>query len=187
MPCTSRRELACLVAFLCALSIAPLSDVDYSDLLTFTEVTTSGVTQEPSPQSQAAPSVYTPTLDEAEGTPRGSMRATLKRLGLAAEAIADDEQSLREALLAALNAAKTSMLRGLLFERGSSCAGCVERSEYVRAVMASLSRPLVGRHALPLFVYDAPLFPHTTIGLRLFEPRYKLLCRKALKADRYPV
>ena len=33
----------------------------------------------------------------------------------------------------------------------------------------------MGRHALPLFLYYAPLFPHTEMGLHLFEPLYKLL------------
>ena len=36
-----------------------------------------------------------------------------------------------------------------------------------------------------LFLYDQPLFPHSQTGLTLYEPRYKLLCRKALKLDRY--
>ena len=76
------------------------------------------------------------------------------------------------------------LLRGLLFERGGACAGCTERSEFVRAVLTSTQLPLVGRHALPLFLYDAPLLPHTQMKLHLFEPRYKLLCRKSLKAER---
>ena len=54
----------------------------------------------------------------------------------------------------------------------------------MQAVLASLQGPLVGRHALPLFLYNVPLFPHVQMQLHLFEPRYKLLCRKALKADR---
>lgn len=108
------------------------------------------------------------------------MRATLRRLSAH---VPDDENSLRLALAAALRTARTPLLRGLLFERGGSCAGCSERAEYVQAVVASLSSPLIGRHALPLFLYNQPLFPHTLTGLNLFEPRYKLLCRKALKAD----
>lgn len=76
------------------------------------------------------------------------------------------------------------LVRGLLAERGGTCVGCTERLDFVRAVLASLNQPLVARHALPLFQYDSPLFPHTQVSLHLFEPRYKLLCRKALKADR---
>lgn len=125
-------------------------------------------------------------MEPSEGsveTPRGSMRATLKRLGASLPKAAEDERSLREALDRALRAARMPLLRGLLFERGGRCNGCAERSEFESAVVASLRSPLVGRHALPLFLYDQPLFPHTQIGLHLYEPRYKLLCRKALKAD----
>jgi len=95
----------------------------------------------------------------------------------------DDEDALREAVDRALRAAPVKLLRGLLFERGGSCTGCSERAEFEAAVVKSLANPLVGRHALPLFVYDRPLFPMTTSGLNLYEPRYKLLCRKVLKAD----
>ena len=115
--------------------------------------------------------------------PRGSLRATLKRIGAALPA-ADDAESLRIALREALGKEKMSQLRGLLFERGARCVGCSERHEFVDAVMGSLRQPLVGRHALPLFLYDAPLMPHTEMGLHLFEPRYKLLCRRALKTER---
>jgi hypothetical protein len=117
-------------------------------------------------------------------TPRGSLRATLRRLGAPAPADDDDDDALRSAVTRALRAAKMPLLRGLLFERGGSCAGCNERAEFVQAVLDSLSRPLVARHALPLFLYDAPLLPHTTTPWHLFEPRYKLLCRKALKSER---
>lgn len=115
-----------------------------------------------------------------EALPRGSMRATLKRLAVKLPA---EDEDLRSALLAALQKAKMPLLRGLLFERGGKCMGCSERSEFVQAVVASLKSPLVGRHALPLFLYNAPLFPYSQMGLHLYEPRYKLLCRKALKAD----
>ena len=118
----------------------------------------------------------------ATEVPRGSMRAALKRLGVR---LPRDEQSLRAALLGALQKARMPLLRGLLFERGGKCVGCSERQEFIQAVLASLRLPLVGRHALPLFLYDQPLFPHSQTGLTLYEPRYKLLCRKALKADRY--
>lgn len=121
---------------------------------------------------------------EGSETPRGSMRAALKRLGASLPKATEDERSLREALDRALRVARMPLLRGLLFERGGRCNGCAERSEFESAVVASLRNPLVGRHALPLFLYDAPLFPHTQMGLHLYEPRYRLLCRKALKADR---
>ena len=115
--------------------------------------------------------------------PRGSLRATLKRIGVAPPA-ADDEQSLHDFLREALGKERMTLLRGLLFERGGRCAGCLERQEFVDAVMTSLRRPLEGRHALPLFLFDMPLFPHTEVHLNLYEPRYKLLCRKALKEER---
>ena len=118
-------------------------------------------------------------------TPRGSMRATLRRLGVASMDNTDDEQAMREALLKALSTASIRVLRGLLFERGWRCPGCNEKTQFVQAVVESLVQPLVARHALPLFLYDSPLFPQTSSHLHLFEPRYKLLCRKALKADRY--
>ena len=128
-----------------------------------------------------------PTMGQEEESgdelPRGSLRATLRRLSVRLPA-SDDAQSLRDALDAALRTAKMPLLRGLLLERGGSCVGCSERHEFVRAVYASLRKPLVGRHALPLFLYNTPLFPHSSMGLNLFEPRYKLLCRKVLKADR---
>ena len=95
----------------------------------------------------------------------------------------DNEAALRAALDAELSRVPVKTLRGLLFERGGSCTGCSERAEFEAAVVKSLANPLVGRHALPLFVYDRPLFPMTTSGLNLYEPRYKLLCRKVLKAD----
>lgn len=122
--------------------------------------------------------------DDAQSeTPRGSLRATLKRLGVQMPKT-DDEVALRTALSAALSTARMPLLRGLLFERGGVCTGCTERPEYVAAVLSSLRRPLEARHALPLFLYDAPLLPHTSMKLHLYEPRYKLLCRKALKAER---
>lgn len=122
-----------------------------------------------------------------ELTPRGSMRATLMRIGAKVEPEADDEASLRGALRLALldsERVKMPLLRGVLFERGGTCKGCIERTEYVEAIFSSLHKPLVGRHGLPLFLYDAPLFPHTLMGLNLYEPRYKLLCRRALKVER---
>ena len=146
-------------------------------------------TAEAPPASQAAERDGAETDNGAESTegsaetPRGSMRATLKRLGVSLPKASEDERSLREALDRALRAARMPMLRGLLFERGGRCNGCAERSEFESAVVASLRSPLVGRHALPLFLYDQPLFPHTQMGLHLYEPRYKLLCRKALKAE----
>ena len=115
--------------------------------------------------------------------PRGSMKATLKRLGAQLPPGTDNEAALRAALDAELSRVPVKTLRGLLFERGGSCTGCSERAEFEAAVVKSLANPLVGRHALPLFVYDRPLFPMTTSGLNLYEPRYKLLCRKVLKAD----
>lgn len=176
------------------IAAAPMRRADPGDLI-FTEVTPSSsdaanveatvdafgdaASQEP-PASNSAPRkpVFKVTL------PRGSMRATLKRLGLALPPD-DDEVATRGALLGALQTVKMPLLRGLLFERGGRCAGCTERSEFMEAVLKGLDQPLVARHALPLFIYDAPLYPLTSTGLHLFEPRYKLLCRKALKADRY--
>ena len=132
-------------------------------------------------QPPAAPAA--PPEEDAEGeTPRGSMRATLRRLG-ARLPRTDSDQALRDALDVALGKARVSLLRGLLLERGGVCTGCTERHEFVAAVLSSLRKPLVARHALPLFLYDTPLFPLTQTGLNLYEPRYKLLCRKALKAD----
>ena len=55
--------------------------------------------------------------------------------------------------------------------------------EFVQAVLESLRKPLLGRHALPLFLNDRALFPHSQMRITLYEPRYKLLCRKVLKAD----
>ena len=65
------------------------------------------------------------------------MRATLRRMGMRLPA-ADDEAALRAALLAALQAAKIKLVRGLLFERGGTCIGCTERPEFVAAVLGSL-------------------------------------------------
>ena len=135
--------------------------------------------------------VHEPSQSESTGAadmptepPRGSLRATFKRIG-AAVPEAEDEKILHDALRDALGrVSKTSLLRGLLFERGGRCPGCTERHEFVDAVLSNLWRPLVGRHSLPLFLYDSPLMPHTEMGLHLYEPRYKLLCRKALKAER---
>ena len=112
-----------------------------------------------------------------ENAPVASMRATLRRMGMRLPAT-DDEAALRAALVAALHVAKMKLVRGLLMERGGTCVGCTERPEFVAAVLAGLRRPLVARHALPLFLYDQPLFPHTQMGLHLYEPRYKLACRK---------
>lgn len=120
------------------------------------------------------------TSDPAAEVPRGSLRATLKRIGVSLPAGSDEEQALR----AALQKEKMPLLRGLLFERGGQCTGCSERHEFIDAVLTSLRQPIVGRHALPLFLYTAPLMPHTEMGLHLYEPRYKLLCRKALKSER---
>ena len=130
--------------------------------------------------SSAAPSSASQALPEA---PRGSLRATLKRIGAPVPS-STDTADLTQALRAALSKVRMPLLRGLLFERGGSCAGCTERAEFVRAVELSTQLPLVGRHALPLFLYESPLLPHTQMKLHLFEPRYKLLCRKALKAER---
>ena len=125
----------------------------------------------PSPPAAASSS------SDLEDAPVASMRATLRRMGMRLPA-ADDEAALRAALVAALHAAKIKLVRGLLMERGGTCVGCTERPEFVAAVLAGLRQPLVARHALPLFLYDQPLFPHTQMGLNLYEPRYKLACRK---------
>ena len=126
----------------------------------------------PSPPAAASSS-----SSDLEDAPVASMRATLRRMGMRLPA-ADDEAALRAALVAALHAAKIKLVRGLLMERGGTCVGCTERPEFVAAVLAGLRQPLVARHALPLFLYDQPLFPHTQMGLNLYEPRYKLACRK---------
>ena len=123
---------------------------------------------------EEAPAV---AVAEGENAPVASVRATLRRMGMRLPAT-DDEAALRAALVAALHAAKMKLVRGLLMERGGTCVGCTERPEFVAAVLAGLRRPLVARHALPLFLYDQPLFPHTQMGLHLYEPRYKLACRK---------
>ena len=125
----------------------------------------------PSPPAASA------SEDDLEDAPAASVRATLRRMGMRLPA-ADDEAALRAALVAALHAAKIKLVRGLLMERGGTCVGCSERPEFVAAVLAGLRQPLVARHALPLFLYDQPLFPHTQMGLHLYEPRYKLACRK---------
>ena len=119
--------------------------------------------------------------EELDDTPVTSVRATLRRMGV--RPATDDEAALRATLVVALHTAKIKLVRGLLMERGGTCVGCTERPEFVAAVLDSLRQPLVARHALPLFLYDQPLFPHTQLRLHLFEPRYKLACRKALKAD----
>ena len=114
------------------------------------------------PHDQAPPNPPAPEAasEELEDTPVASIRATLRRMGARLPA-SNDEAVLREALVAALNAAKTKLVRGLLSERGGSCVGCSEKGEFISAVLSSLRRPLVARHALPLFLYDTPLFPHT--------------------------
>ena len=138
------------------------------------------------PPSTPAAAAVAEDLEEApaaavaeglENAPVASVRATLRRMGMRLPAT-DDEAALRAALVAALHAAKMKLVRGLLMERGGTCVGCTERPEFVAAVLAGLRRPLVARHALPLFLYDQPLFPHTQMGLHLYEPRYKLACRK---------
>ena len=138
------------------------------------------------PPSPPAAAAVAEDLEEApaaavaeglENAPVASVRATLRRMGMRLPAT-DDEVALRAALVAALHAAKMKLVRGLLMERGGTCVGCTERPEFVAAVLDGLRRPLVARHALPLFLYDQPLFPHTQMGLHLYEPRYKLACRK---------
>ena len=118
-------------------------------------------------------------------TPIGSIRATIKRLGALSSTDNIDEQTLRDVLLKTLPSTSVGLLKGLLFERGGRCTGCNEKKQFVQAVLDSLSQPLVARHGLPLFQYNSPLLPSTSMGLHLFEPRYKLLCRKVLKTDRY--
>ena len=57
------------------------------------------------------------------------------------------------------------MLRQLLIERGQKCVGCAERQDYVDALRRSLDAPVVAAHAVPLFLYNMPLYPHTTKSL----------------------
>ena len=118
------------------------------------------VTQRPALPQTSAPDDHAESSKPQGETPRGSLRATLKRLGVQLPTATDDK-SLKDALGTALRAARMPLLRGLLFERGGRCIGCTERAEFEREVLASLHRPLVGRHALPLFLYDRPLFPVT--------------------------
>ena len=132
------------------------------------------------------PGASSSSEEDLEDAPVASMRATLRRMGMRLPA-ADDEAALRAALVAALHAAKIKLVRGLLMERGGTCVGCTERPEFVAAVLAGLRQPLVARHALPLFLYDQPLFPHTQMGLNLYEPRYKLACRKVSQSVRVRV
>lgn len=37
-------------------------------------------------------------------------------------------------------------------------------------------------HSIPLFVLDVLLFPHVTVPLRIFEPRYRILIKECLEA-----
>ena len=209
------RRIIRLIPIFCIVQIchSRMSGKDLSEKLVFETVSpTAYTTQEVGPQviddfeqhDSSGPTIMPEdAIDEVSGytksnspsatstphelTPRGSMRATLKRIGAKVEPEADDEASLREALRLALldsERVKMPLLRGVLFERGGTCKGCIERTEYVEAIFSSLHKPLVGRHGLPLFLYDAPLFPHTLMGLNLYEPRYKLLCRRALKVER---
>ena len=205
------RRIIRLIPIFCIVQIchSRMSGKDLSEKLVFETVSpTAYTTQEVGPQviddfeqhDSSGPTIMPEdAIDEVSGytksnspsatstphelTPRGSMRATLKRIGAKVEPEADDEASLREALRLALldsERVKMPLLRGVLFERGGTCKGCIERTEYVEAIFSSLHKPLVGRHGLSLFLYDAPLFPHTQMRLDLFEPRYKLLCRRAL-------
>ena len=138
--------------------------------------------EEPASTGESPPPEEQPTSEDS--TPRGSLRATLRRLGVAAPA-SDDEATLTQTLQEKLKSTPMTLLRGLLFERGARCVGpCTEKEDFIAAVLSSLSKPLVARHSLPLFLFNQPLFPHTEIPLHLFEPRYKILCRKALKAER---
>ena len=184
-----RGQRPSLVRFLLLIALPRVARVKLvymsDDSLVFTNVKTTAVDA----TGAAAEVMQDPEAEEPSSKlsevpsemPRGSLKATLRRIG-ARLPPAEDETSLREALEHALRKEKKmALLRGLLFERGGQCIGCSERREFIEAVMTSLGKPLVGRHALPLFLHDAPLMPHTEMSLHLYEPRYKLLCRKALK------
>ena len=113
--------------------------------------------------------------------PRGSMKATLKRLGAQLPPGTDNEAALRAALDAELSRVPVKTLRGLLFERGGGCTGC-SGAPSLRPP-SSRASPTRWSAATPPAPSSRPLFPMTTSGLNLYEPRYKLLCRKVLKAD----
>jgi len=192
-----------LLALLLPQTGSRMSGVDLTSQLIFDEVEATTIAATVGPTGSSTPSAPSPTGTRNTGqrsrkppaspgatdvrhdgsVRRERLRNVLKRIGARFNQ-ADEEEALQSTLRISLRTVKMSLLRGVLFERGGSCTGCSERSEYVEAVLASLAKPLVARHALPLFLYDTPLFPHTQMGLNLFEPRYKLLCRKALKQDR---
>ena len=109
--------------------------------------------------------------------------SALRRLGKEVPSqlnIAELRRSMRDAL----QRARTKTLRTLLREHGEECKGCTEKEEFVAAAAHALTKPLKGKLALPLFVLEGHhLYPHSQVRLHLFEPRYTLMVRRALRSD----
>ena len=96
------------------------------------------------------------------------------------------EAQLRHLAAKLLKKASLKTLQLLVKERGGPCAGCKGRREYSTAVLDLLAAnaPVVAAHALPCFLYNEPLFPHTSKSMHLFEGRYKVMVERALLGDR---
>jgi len=111
-----------------------------------------------------------------------ALNRLLVQLGSPASAVATEDE-VRSQTLVALQRVKAKRLRELLKERGARCAGCTEREHFIEALLEAADDPVSLVHALPTFLFNDPLYPHTMKQMHFFEGRYKRMVEKALLGD----
>jgi len=99
-----------------------------------------------------------------------ALNRLLVQLGSPASAVATEDE-VRSQTLVALQRVKAKRLRELLKERGARCAGCTEREHFIEALLEAADDPVSLVHALPTFLFNDPLYPHTTKQMHFFEGR----------------
>lgn len=99
-----------------------------------------------------------------------ALHRLLVQLGSPASAVATEDE-VRSQALVALQRVKAKRLRELLKERGARCAGCTEREHFIEALLEAADDPVSLVHALPTFLFNDPLYPHTTKQMHFFEGR----------------
>ena len=137
--------------------------------------------ESPAAEVRAPPDDASPTVVALYAASASSLRRLFLDLG--GGVAPSDGDALREQTFALVAKARLKVLRRLLAERGMQCRGCLEREDFVYALVQALDAPQVAAQRMPLFVFDEPLYPHTLRRMRLYEERYKLMIERALLGD----
>lgn len=132
--------------------------------------------------SESANLPVAPILWQKDPGPLASASvSSLNRLLLQVGAVPSvTEDDVRSQTLAELRRTKASRLKQLLKERGAQCAGCTTREELVNELLRAADDPISYVHALPLFLFNEPLYPHTNRQRSMGSNRHPSLSIRAV-------